>query len=192
MDFVPCLFGTESSFNFWRIVMKNLKMVLIAFVVFVGGCVNSIQCFSSPVFNLTYKSVLSGAAIIQKSNNENIGVTSMSQKNNLSYNRNGSYAAAKRQYESALAGYNRALSNLDKARNTKGPSGFLGIGHGGTRDRAMRLLGKTSSRGALRAKERELRSAEERLHRAKAKLRAAEHCFVTNECCSRASCSVVA
>jgi hypothetical protein len=209
---------------------------------FLGGCVAPTQMTpSQPEVKITYKSVPTGATIIEDITGKNLGTTPVTLRyslnaedilkgsfkagglsthwvdgrkkdgipisvdfakkgrileytfmappfyrdvqqgtitpyqNNPTGDRSSLYAQAKSQYESALAGYNRALKNLNKAKNMKGVTGFLGFGDGSKKSVLSGLVLGAASHKGLQDAERELTIAWEKLERAKAKLRALEY-----------------
>ena len=85
---------------------------------------------------------------------------------------NASYVQAKREYDAALSAYNKALEELDSARNMRSLSNMsFGTLMGGSKlDRAVGLLNQGTSHLSLQDAERNVQIARERLERAKARL----------------------
>ncbi len=87
----------------------------------------------------------------------------------------GDYAAAKREYDVALSGYEKAMVELDNAKNMRSMSN-LSLGtmmQGSKLDRVAGLLGQGSTHLSLQDAERNVQIARERLERAKARFDAA-------------------
>lgn len=84
----------------------------------------------------------------------------------------GDYAEAKRVYEAALAGYKKAMSEFDNAKNMRSLSNMsFGTLMGGSKlDRAVGLLNQGTTHLSLQDAERNVQIARERLERAKARL----------------------
>jgi hypothetical protein len=106
---------------------------------------------------------------------QRMNATIQMQSNRVNTERTGFYAEAKREYGSALVRYNRALANLNTAKNMRGITRLPGFGSGSKTDNILGLFSKATSHGEVQMRERELEIAWQLLERAKAKLRSAEY-----------------